>query len=93
MYYVGNNQKRKFVTLMGSEVCATAWWRIHGIPKSTFHTYMDRYKRGIVTGTHEMTILNVPDYSQCKLWALLLQLLMSAQIKCRIKCTELNQIG
>ena len=52
MHYVGNNQKRKFVTLMGSEVCATTWWRIHGIPKSTFHTYMDQYKRGIVSWTH-----------------------------------------
>ena len=25
MHYVGNNQKRKFVMLIGSEVCATTW--------------------------------------------------------------------
>ena len=52
MHYVGNNWKRKFVILMGLEVCATVWWRIHGILKSTFHTHMDQYKRGIVSGIH-----------------------------------------
>ena len=53
MHYVENNRKRKFVTLIGLEVCATVWWRIHGIPNSTFHTYTHQYKRGIVLGTHD----------------------------------------
>ena len=26
--------------------------RIHGIPKFTFHTYKDQYKRGIILGIH-----------------------------------------
>ena len=39
--YSGNNRKRKYVTLLGQDICATAWYKIHGIPKSTFHEYMD----------------------------------------------------
>ena len=53
MHYIGNNQKRKFVTLVGLEVCTVVWWRIYGIPKSKFHTYIDQYKRGIVSRIHD----------------------------------------
>ena len=52
MHYIRNNWKKKFVTLVGLKVCAVAWWRIHGILKSTFHTYTDHYKRGIVSRIH-----------------------------------------
>ena len=48
----GNNRKRKYVTLLGRDICATAWYKINGIPKSTFHEYMDQYKKGIVSSTH-----------------------------------------
>ena len=50
--YSGNNRKQKYVTLLGQDICATAWYKIHGIPKSTFHEYMDQYKKGIVSSTH-----------------------------------------
>ena len=50
--YSGNNWKQKYVTLLGQDICATAWYKIHGIPKSTFHEYMDQYKKGIVSSTH-----------------------------------------
>ena len=50
--YSGNNRKRKYVTLLGQDIYATAWYKIHGIPKSTFHEYMDQYKKGIVSSTH-----------------------------------------
>ena len=50
--YVGNNRKQKYVTLLGQDICATTWYKIHGIPKLTFHDYMDQYK-DIVSSTHE----------------------------------------
>ena len=67
MHYIGNNWKRKFVTLMGSKVCATTWWRIHGIPKSAFHTYMDQYKRGIVSRTHGNEGIKCPQLSNVQI--------------------------
>lgn len=51
-HYVGSNRKQKYVTLNGMDVCATAWYKIHGIPKLTFHEYMDQYKRGAVSSKH-----------------------------------------
>ena len=53
LHYVGNNRKQKYVTLLGQDISAIAWYKIHGIPKSTFHNYMDQYKKGIISSTYE----------------------------------------
>lgn len=42
----------KFMTLMGLEVCTTAWYKIHGIAKSTFHGYIRNFKEGVLSGQH-----------------------------------------
>ena len=34
------------------EVCATAWYLIHGIPKSTFHSYVQKYNEGVLSTAH-----------------------------------------
>ena len=52
LHSVAGDRKRKFVTLEGAEVCACAWYKIHGIPKSTFHSYIDKYIIDVVSGTH-----------------------------------------
>ena len=45
-------QKHKYITLEGVEVCGTAWYSIHGIPKSTYHNYIEKYHYGMVSGAH-----------------------------------------
>jgi hypothetical protein len=45
-------RRLKFVTPLGSDVCLIAWYLIHGIPKSTFHTYLGKYNEGLLFGIH-----------------------------------------
>ena len=40
MHSVHGDRRRKYLMLHGVEVCATMWYLIHGIPKSTFHSYV-----------------------------------------------------
>jgi hypothetical protein len=44
--------KRKYVTLVGTEVCSVAWYTIHGIPSSTFFSYLSLFKEGVQSSTH-----------------------------------------
>ena len=46
------DRNRKVISLEGAEVCVLAWYRIHGISKSTYHTYSLLYKDGVLLGTH-----------------------------------------
>ena len=52
MHSVHGDRRRKYLTLHGVEVCATTWYLIHGIPKSTFHSYVQRYNEGILSTAH-----------------------------------------
>ena len=52
MHSVHGDCRRKYLTLHGVEVCTTAWYLIHGIPKSTFHSYVQRYNEGVLSTTH-----------------------------------------
>jgi hypothetical protein len=52
LHHLGHNGKRQYVTSLGTKVYATAWQKIHNIPKSTFHTYVEQYKGGTVSSTH-----------------------------------------
>ena len=52
MHSVHGDRRRKYLTLHGVEVCATAWYLIHGIPKSTFHSYVQRYNEGVLSIAH-----------------------------------------
>jgi hypothetical protein len=52
LHRLGHNRKRQYVTLLGIEVCATAWRKIHSILKSTYHSYVEQYKGGTVSSTH-----------------------------------------
>jgi hypothetical protein len=52
MHSIEGDRKRKYVTLLGTEVCAVAWYTIHGISKSSFYTYMDDFNKGVINGTH-----------------------------------------
>ena len=52
MHSVHGDRRRKYLMLHGVEVCATAWYLIHGIPKSTFHSYVQRYNEGVLSTTH-----------------------------------------
>ena len=49
MHSVDGDHRRKYLTLQGIEVCTTAWYLIHGIPKSTFHSYVQRYNEWILS--------------------------------------------
>ena len=40
MHFVDGDHRRNYLMLHGVEVCATTWYLIHGIPKSTFHSYV-----------------------------------------------------
>ena len=42
----------KVITLDGMEVCVPAWYIIHGISKSAYHTYAAMYKGGVLSGDH-----------------------------------------
>ena len=52
MHSVQGDRRRKYLTLHGVEVCVTAWYLIHGIPKSTFHSYVQRYNKGVLSIAH-----------------------------------------
>ena len=52
MHSVDGDHRRKYLTLHGVEVCATVWYLIHGIPKSTFHSYVQRYNEGVLSTGH-----------------------------------------
>ena len=52
MHLVHGDYRRKYLTLHGVEVCTIAWYLIHGIPKSTFHSYMQRYNEDILSTAH-----------------------------------------
>ena len=42
MHSINGDRRRKYLTLHGLEVCTSTWYLIHGIPKSTFHNYVQR---------------------------------------------------
>ena len=52
MHSVHGDHRRKYLTLHGVEVCATAWYLIHGILKSIFHSYVRRYNEGVLSTAH-----------------------------------------
>ena len=52
MHSVDNDRRRKYLTLHGMEVCTIVWYLIHGILKSTFHSYVQRYNEGILSTVH-----------------------------------------
>ena len=52
LHVVDGSPKWKYITLEGAKVCGTAWYIIHGIPKSTYHNYIEKYKEGVVSTTH-----------------------------------------
>ena len=52
LHLVGAKRKWKYIMLEGVEVCDTAWYIIHGIPKSTYHNYIEKYKEGVLLSTH-----------------------------------------
>ena len=52
MHSINRDRRRKYLTLHGVEDCAIAWYLIHGIPKLTFHTYVQRYNKGILSIVH-----------------------------------------
>ena len=52
MHLVHGDCRSKYLTLYGVEVCTTAWYLIHGISKSTFHTYVQRYNEGVLSTAH-----------------------------------------
>ena len=52
MHSVDGDRRRKYLTLYGVEVCVTAWYLIHGIPKSTFHSYVQGYNEGVLSTSH-----------------------------------------
>jgi hypothetical protein len=49
MYSMDGDRKRKYMTLHRAEVYSIAWYRIHGIPKSTFFVYVKKFNEGVVT--------------------------------------------
>ena len=55
MHSINGDCRRKYLTLHGLEVCATMWYLIHGIPKSTFHSYVQRYNEGVLSTAHGNT--------------------------------------
>ena len=52
MHSVDGDRRRKYLTLHGVELCVTTWYLIHGIPKSTFHSYVQRYNERVLSTTH-----------------------------------------
>ena len=52
MHSVHGDRRRKYLTLHSVEVYATAWYLIHGIAKSTFHSYVQRYNEGVLSTAH-----------------------------------------
>ena len=60
MHLVDGDHRRKYLTLHGVEVCETAWYLIHGIPKSTFHSYVQKYNEGVPSTTHGNRVCKQP---------------------------------
>ena len=52
MHLVDGDCRRKYLTLHGVEVWTTSWYLIHGIPKSTFYSYVQRYNEGVLSTGH-----------------------------------------
>ena len=52
LHAVGVKWKRKYITLEGVEVCGTVRYIFHGIPKSTYHNYIEKYKEGVFSSMH-----------------------------------------
>ena len=52
MHSVNGDRRKKYLTLHGVEACATAWYLIHGIPKSIFYSYVQRYNEGVLSIAH-----------------------------------------
>ena len=63
MHSVHGDRRRKYLTLHGVEVCATAWYLIHGIPKSTFHSYVQRYNEGPINNTWKQGLQATADWN------------------------------
>ena len=45
-------QRKKFLTLSGYEVCDNAWYSIHGVSRAAYHKYKAAVLAGRVNGTH-----------------------------------------
>ena len=52
MHFINGDEKRKYIILHGLDVCATTWYLIHGIPKSTFRSYVERHNEGFLSIVH-----------------------------------------
>ena len=52
MHSFEGDRKRKYLTLLGTEVRAATWYIIYGIPKSTFFAYVDDFKKGYINASH-----------------------------------------
>ena len=72
MHSVHGDRRRKYLTLHGVEVCATAWYLIHGISKSTFHSYVQRYTKGSYQQRMETGAASDCGLEQFRSWVLLL---------------------
>jgi hypothetical protein len=52
MHSIEGDRKRKYFALHRTEVCVTAWYIIHRIPKYTFFMYIDKFNNGIINLLH-----------------------------------------
>jgi len=52
LHFIDESRKWKFITLESIEVCGTTWYIIHGILKSTYHNYIDKYTNVMVFKAH-----------------------------------------
>ena len=52
MHFINDDRRKKYLTFHGLEVCTTMWYLIHGISKSTLHSYIARYNEGILSIAH-----------------------------------------
>lgn len=46
------NRRKRFITLNNREVCENAWYIIHGVCRSAYHSYKAAALAGRVNGTH-----------------------------------------
>ena len=72
MHSVDGDRRRKYLTLHGMEVCATEWYLIYGILKSTFHSYVQRYNEVVYQQHKERGAASDHGLEQFKSWILLL---------------------
>ena len=47
-----HEQRKKFLTLSGCEVCENAWYSIHGISRAAYHKYKAAALAGRINGMH-----------------------------------------